>query len=186
MSEKFRVFYTDENPDAPPFCFSFSGTTFVIQPPNKFWKMIDTSVKVGTKLNKLNQPIKDEYRTIQVWVPDEAKNASGVKPRNWEWMTEDMWKFCQQAKFLDFHPYLERTQDIERSYEDEKAALRKQHQEEIERERKLLQFELEKERSKNAERLAKARGENKETENRVSAAAEVKRRKPQLEDSLEG
>lgn len=155
----FKVYYTQEG--GKPFEMVFSGTTHTIQPPDKFWKKVKVDYKIGDIRNRYGVIVKelwarDRHAYREEWVPDDEMNASGQRPRNWLYMSEDMWAVATTQKYLEFRPYLDRDIDMEARREDELAKHRKEIEEEIARERYRGEVEKRKIREEVDAELSKA------------------------------
>lgn len=162
-----RVYYKYEG--GKPFRFTYSGCEYVIQPPDKFWKSAKERYKAGSRYNPISgMPIPggDVFREKTVWIPDEERNKTGLKPRNWLDMTDKMWNYAKQ-RAGELREYLETDNQIHHRFEDEVAAKREHYDQEIELERRNMEQELARIREDHERRVLEMNAQYAATEENV-------------------
>lgn len=169
----FKIFYTKDAGE--PFEFVYSSTVYVIQPPDKFWKRVKQPYVVGKKRNSHGDVIGEVVAERDVWAPDEDKNATGAKPKNWLYISHDIWQFLNNSKHRDeVHWLLPETHMAERM-EDEKKRLEQEMHQELESKRRLLSSQLEKARAEHETELAKIKAQYANVEENVKRSLKVEK-----------
>lgn len=161
----FKVFYTKVG--GQPFEFVFSSTVMCLQPPDKFWKKAKEPYLVGVIRNKHGDKTGEAWAEKDVWVPDDEKNETGAKPKNWLYISQDIWHYLNNSKYKDEVQWLlPETRMVERM-EDEKKRLEKEMEYELESKRKLLSAQYEKEISQHERKLAELQAHHQTVEESV-------------------
>lgn len=161
-----RVFYKPPA-GSKPFLVEASGTTWVIQPPDQYWKQVDEEYIIGRQYNQFGHLLQDGTKMGKraTWVLDEEKNRALAEgridaPDNSAFWSEHVWKQAMKSKFKDKgNKYLVKSHDLYKNMEAELQAARVEHAKRLEQERKALEYERTLLRAEHEKELAEIAGQ---------------------------
>lgn len=161
-----RVFYKPP-PGTQPFVVEAAGTTWVIQPPDQYWKETEEQYIIGRQYNQFGHLIQDgtKFGMRSQWIPDEEKNRAVAEgrleaPDNSAFWSEHIWNQAMKSKYKKKgNQYLMKSHDLYKNMEAELNAARLEHAKRLEQERKALEYERTLLRSEHEKELAEIAGQ---------------------------